>query len=204
MVVILALSSGSGRAVKLDLDLEAKGLIPPEDLMGEWLAIIEHKGYPQPVTLRIQHVEPGETAGKMTYASPRRCFLDLEYGGPHEGRHIFYIIRFSNCFEYRSTDFVAIAKAPEAERPGRPEESAAKAAPRPAEAAETAALNGFKTLGPGPQPDTAQEGEAKPPQAPEEEPDEAGARQARQKTERVVFSVNLGGEERESGILVRQ
>ena len=101
-------------AAQLQLGLAAENLVDPADLVGEWFAMVEEKTYPQPVHLRIAKVQPGKTAGKMTFSSPRKCVIDLEYGGPHEGRHIFYIVRFTNCFDYVNSDFVAISRAPEA------------------------------------------------------------------------------------------
>jgi hypothetical protein len=96
--------------VTIDLGYAAENLVPPEALLGEWHAVINRGGNPQPIVLSIMNVTPGKTAGKMIFASPRRCVIDLEYGGPDRGRHIFYIIRFTNCFEYARTDFIALAQ----------------------------------------------------------------------------------------------
>ncbi len=181
VLLLLAPSTTPGGAVKLDLGYEAENLVPPEDLIGEWMALIEVNSYPQPVTLRIHKVTPGKTAGKMIYASPRRCVIDLEYGGPHEGRHIFYIIRFTDCFEYESTDFVAIAKVLEE-------------APAPGQEAD---------------PESAEPNA----DAPAKESDEANAKAAPESDEaaetheragRILYAISLGGEERESAVLVRQ
>ncbi len=100
------------QSVRLDLGFVAENLVPAEALLGEWHAVIRRNGRPQPVTLSIKNVTPGETAGKMTFASPKRCFIDLEYGGPDQGRHIFYMIRFTNCFDYGRSDFIALAQVP--------------------------------------------------------------------------------------------
>ncbi len=100
------------QSVRLDLGFAAENLVPPEALLGEWQAVIRRNGRPQPVTLSIKQVTPGKTAGKMTFASPKRCFIDLEYGGPDRGRHIFCMIRFTNCFDYGRNDFIALAQVP--------------------------------------------------------------------------------------------
>ena len=105
-------SARAQQDIQLDLSYEAEKLVPPEALLGEWRAVISRNGKPQPVTLTIKDVTPGNTAGKMVFASPRRCYIDLEYGGPDQGRHIFYIIRFTNCFEYGRSDFVALSQVP--------------------------------------------------------------------------------------------
>jgi hypothetical protein len=91
-------------AVRIELGNLAENLVPPESLLGAWRGVINRDGKPQPVALSIKDVTPGRTAGKMTFASPRRCFIDLEYGGPDQGRHIFYMIRFTNCFDYGRDD----------------------------------------------------------------------------------------------------
>ncbi len=100
------------QTVRLDLGYAAENLLPPEALLGEWHAVINRDGHPQPIVLTIQNVTPGKTAGKMTFASPKRCVIDLEYGGPDRGRHIFYMIRFTNCFDYGRRDFVALSQVP--------------------------------------------------------------------------------------------
>ena len=76
------------QAARLELGHGAENLVPPEALLGEWHAVIKRNGKPQPVSLSIKNVTPGETSGKMTFASPKRCVIDLEYGGPDQGRHI--------------------------------------------------------------------------------------------------------------------
>lgn len=98
----------AGRSATVDLGLQAPNLIAPNQLIGEWLTIVRVSGRPQPVRLTIQRVEPGRTAGKLIYSSPRRCNVDLEYGGPDGDRHIFYMIPFTNCFEYKKSDYVAV------------------------------------------------------------------------------------------------
>ena len=98
----------AGESVSVDIGLQAPSLVAPGQLIGDWLTIVRTNGKPQPVRLTIHRVEPGKTAGKLTYSSPRRCTVDLEYGGPDRDRHIFYIIPFTNCFKYKKTDYVAI------------------------------------------------------------------------------------------------
>ncbi len=99
LVLCLAAASLPAAAVTLDLSAEDENLIPPAALIGEWVAVVEENNYPQPVILRIDRIGPGKRAGKATYSSPRRCVVDVEYGGTHEDQHIFYIIPFTNCFE---------------------------------------------------------------------------------------------------------
>ncbi len=107
-----ATSARAQQSVRIDLGFAAANLVPPEALLGEWHAAIHRNGQPQPVSLSIRRVTPGKTAGKMTFASPKRCFIDLEYGGPDQGRHIFYMIRFTNCFDYGRDDFIALSQVP--------------------------------------------------------------------------------------------
>ncbi len=163
--------------------------MPPEDLVGEWAAVVEIQAKPQPVTLRIDQVTPGKTAGKLTYSSPRRCFIDLEYGGPYEGRHIFYMIRFTNCFEYQSSDFVALSRDPDAETE---QEAAAAAAAKARKKKKQQDLLAKFDLGQADHAGAEPNGESP-----------AGAK-PRKKAERIVYTVSLGGEERESAIMVRQ
>lgn len=99
-------------AIQLDLGYGAEDMVPPEALLGDWLVVISRNGKPQPVSLTINEVTPGKTAGKMTFGSPRRCYIDLEYGGPDRGQHIFYMIRFTNCFDYGPSDFIALSQVP--------------------------------------------------------------------------------------------
>lgn len=181
VLILLTLLPAPGRAIELDLGFAGENLVPPQDLVGEWAAVVEIQDKPQPVTLRIDQVTPGKTAGKLSYSSPRRCFIDLEYGGPHEGRHIFYIIRFTDCFEYESTDFIAIAQVREE-------------APAP---------------GPDAEPESAEPNA----DAPAKESDEANAEAApdadeaaatHERAGRILYTISLGGEERESVVLVRQ
>ncbi|MFQ6017944.1 MAG: hypothetical protein ACE5KF_07085 [Kiloniellaceae bacterium] len=184
MLCLWASPTGA-EAVMLQLGLEAENLLDPQQLVGEWFAMVEEKTYPQPVYLRIGRVKPGKTAAKMTYASPRRCVVDLEYGGPHEGRHIFYIIRFTTCFEYGKSDFVAISQAPpEADGDATEERGeVAGGAGGPAEAGETR--------------DVAVGETASLPEGFDERMDDG-------KVDRILYAVNLGGIERESAIMTRQ
>lgn len=105
-------SAWAQQAIQLDLGFQAEDMVPPEALLGDWLVVISRNGKPQPVALTINDVTPGKTSGKMTFGSPRRCYIDLEYGGPDQGRHIFYMIRFTNCFDYDPSDFVALSQVP--------------------------------------------------------------------------------------------
>lgn len=189
VLILLALLPTPGRALVLDLSFAGENLVPPEDLVGEWAAVVEVQDNPQPVTLRIDAVIPGKTAGKLSYSSPRRCFIDLEYGGPHEGRHIFYMIRFTNCFEYQTSDFVALSRDPSEETD---REIAAAAAVEARKRKKQQDLLAKFDLG---QADHAGA------EANDESP--AGA-QPHKKAERIVYAVSLGGEERESAIMVRQ
>ena len=188
-LVLLALLPTPGRAIEIDISFAGENLVPPEDLVGEWAAVVEIQDKPQPVTLRIDRVTPGKTAGKLSYSSPRRCFIDLEYGGPHEGRHIFYMIRFTNCFEYRSSDFVALSRDPEAETD---REIAAAAAIEARKKKKQQDLLAKYDLG---QADHANA------EANDESPASAPPHK---KAERIVYAVSLGGKERESAIMVRQ
>jgi hypothetical protein len=107
-IVPAPVALSAGRSTSVDLGLQAPNLIAPNQLVGEWLTIVRVNGRPQPVRLVIQRIEPGKTAGKLIYSSPRRCNVDLEYGGPDGDRHIFYMIPFTNCFDYKKTDYVAV------------------------------------------------------------------------------------------------
>ncbi len=118
------------QTVRLDLGYEAENLVPPEALLGEWHAVTSRDGKPQPVSLSVKDVTPGKTAGKMTFASPKRCVIDLEYGGPDRGRHIFYMIRFTNCFDYGRGDFIALAPVPGDDVAARSADGAKEAAKR--------------------------------------------------------------------------
>lgn len=88
-----------------------RALIPPLMLVGDWLTVIKTDDRPQTVRLELYRIEPGKTAGKMIYASPKRCFVDLEYAGPDGDRHVFYIVPFTNCFQYQAADFVELRSA---------------------------------------------------------------------------------------------
>ena len=189
VLIHLTLLPTPGRALKLDLGFAGENLVPPEDLVGEWAAVVEIRAKPQPVTLRIDRVILGKTAGKLSYASPRRCFIDLEYGGPHEGRHIFYMIRFTNCFEYQSSDFVALSRDPDAETD---REIAAAAAAKAQKKKKQQDLLAKFDLGQADHAGAEANGESP-----------AGAK-PRKKAERIVYAVSLAGEERESAIMVRQ
>ena len=184
VVLLLALPPAPGRAVELDLGFAAENLVPPEDLIGEWSAVVEVKKHPQPVTLQIVEVTPGKTAGKMTFASPRRCFIDLEYGGPHEGRHIFYMIRFTNCFEYENSDFVAVSRIPS--------EIAARKA-----AKETAPMRDAKAKRQQDILDQYELGQGGPNGA-------QPAIEPRKKLEHILYAIGLDGEEHEAGVLARR
>ncbi len=110
-VLLGPVERASADSVRLNIGDAPRSLIPIKLLIGEWLTIVRTNGRPQPVRLHIHTVEPGKTAGKLIYASPRRCTVDLEYGGPDRGRHIFYIVPFTNCFQYRKTDHIALINA---------------------------------------------------------------------------------------------
>ena len=119
-VVLLGLfgtaEPAKAQAAQLDIGSTALNLIPERMLVGNWLSILRIDGRPQPVRLQIHTVEPGKTAGKLIYSSPKRCTVDLEYGGPDGDEHIFYIVPFTNCFRYGKADYVAFLTA--APRPG--------------------------------------------------------------------------------------
>ena len=189
VLILLTLLPTPGRALKLDLSFAGENLVPPEDLVGEWAAVVEIQTKPQPVTLRINVVTPGKTAGRLTYSSPRRCFIDLEYGGPHEGRHIFYMIRFTNCFEYQNSDFVALSRDPDAETDREAAATAAAEARKKKKQQDLLAKFSF--------------GEAERGGTELDDEDHAGA-PPHKKAERIVYTVSLGGEEHESAIMVRQ
>ncbi len=99
------------QAARLDIGAAPRNMIPPQLLIGDWLTIIRIDDRPQPVRLQIHTVEPGKTAGKLIYSSPKRCFVDLEYGGPDGDEHIFYIVPFTNCFRYGKADYIAFTAA---------------------------------------------------------------------------------------------
>ncbi len=189
VLILLTLLPTPGRALELDLGFAGENLVPPEDLVGEWAAVVEIQAKPQPVTLRINVVTPGKTAGRLTYSSPRRCFIDLEYGGPHEGRHIFYMIRFTNCFEYQNSDFVALSQDPGEETD---REAAAAAAVKARKKKKQQDLLAKFDLGQADRAGAEPDGESP-----------AGA-ETRKKAERILYTVSLGGAEHESAIMVRQ
>lgn len=179
------------QAARLDLGYVAENLVPPEALLGEWHAVISRDGSPQPVTLAIKDVTPGKTAGKMTFASPKRCVIDLEYGGPDQGRHIFYMIRFTSCFDYGRTDFIALSQVPGEDIAPLFEDGAAEESRR-ARAAEI--LSKF-TLG-----------QSEPTAAKDADPiDEVPAAAGPPKgLGRIVYAINLAGKVHDSAILKRQ
>ncbi len=112
LVLGLAMLAGAARAGSaVPGSGPPRALIPPIMLIGDWLTVIRTDGRPQPVRLSIHRIEPGKTAGKLIYASPKRCFVDLEYAGPDGDRHVFYIVPFTNCFRYESSDYVEIMSA---------------------------------------------------------------------------------------------
>ncbi len=179
------------QAARLDLGYGAENLVPPEALLGEWHAVIKRNGKPQPVSLSIKDVTPGKTAGKMTFASPKRCVIDLEYGGPDQGRHIFYMIRFTNCFDYGRTDFVALAQVPGEDIAALLSDGAEEKARR-ARAAEILNKFNFEQLWPraetNPDPIEKDSAAAPPPKG----------------LGRIVYAINLAGAVRDSAILNRQ
>ncbi len=186
--------------VTIDIGYAAENLVPPEALLGEWHAVINRDGNPQPIVLSIKNVTPGKTAGKMIFASPRRCVIDLEYGGPDRGRHIFYIIRFTNCFEYARTDFIALAQVPGDDIAALPADVAE------AKRRRTAEILSKYTLG---QP----EQENAPGNAPESATDavpigedsaDATPRGLARTLGRIVYAINLAGEVQDSAILNRR
>jgi hypothetical protein len=181
------------QTVRLDLGYAAENLVPPEALLGEWHAVISRDGKPQPVSLAIKDVTPGKTAGKMTFASPRRCVIDLEYGGPDQGRHIFYMIRFTNCFDYGRTDFVALAQVPGEDIAALHEDDTEEKSNRSVEI--------LKKFGLGqPEPEAAQEGTQESTGATDNDPAAAPPKGLG----RIVYAINLAGEVHDSAILKRQ
>jgi hypothetical protein len=177
------------QSVRIDLGYAAANLVPPEALLGEWHAVIHRNGRPQPVTLSIRRVTPGKTAGKMIFASPKRCFIDLEHGGSDQGRHIFYMIRFTNCFDYGRNDFVALAQVPGEDPAVLRADDAEQEPSRTAEI-----LRSFGLV-------TAEPGAAK-----DAEPIDAGPAAAAppKGLVRIVYAINLAGEIRDSAILKRR
>ncbi len=97
-------ASGAGAGA----EVSSGQLIPPSLLIGDWTNIVHVDNRPQPVRLQIRAMEPGKTAGKLIYSSPRRCVIDLQYGGAVQGRHIYYFVPFTNCFRYGEEDYFAI------------------------------------------------------------------------------------------------
>ncbi len=176
------------QSVRLDLGYAAENLVPPEALLGEWHAVISRNGHPQPVTLSIKEVTPGKTAGKMTFASPKRCFIDLEYGGPDRGRHIFYMIRFTNCFDYGRTDYIALAQVPGEDITALLADDTGEKSARAAEILRKFGL-----------------GQSDPEGDPGTGPiDEDPAAAPPKGLGRIVYAINLAGEVHDSAILKRQ
>jgi hypothetical protein len=103
---LLGLEPASGSTA----NVESSGgkFIPPALVIGDWTNIVHVDNRPQPVRLQIRTMEPGKTAGKLIYSNPRRCVIDLQYGGAIQGRHIFYFVPFTNCFRYGEDDYFAI------------------------------------------------------------------------------------------------
>ena len=178
------------QSVRLDLGYEAEDLVPPEALLGEWQAVTSLDGKPQPVSLSVKDVTPGKTAGKMIFASPMRCVIDLEYGGPDRGRHIFYMIRFTNCFDYGRGDFIALAPVPD-------EDAATLSAHGAKEAAKRRrAVEILKKF------DLGQSG---PKKARSAVPiDQAPAAKPPNGLARIVYVINLAGQVQDSAILNRK
>jgi hypothetical protein len=176
-------------AVRIELGGTAENLVPPESLLGAWHGVINRDGKPQPVFLSIKEVTPGRTAGKMTFASPRHCFIDLEYGGPDQGRHIFYMIRFTNCFDYGRDDFIALSQVPGEDLTTL---FADDTEVKPNKASEILKKFDLGQPEPEPAPGTGPTGEGPVAAAP---PTGLG---------RIVYAINLGGEVTDSAILKRK
>ena len=177
------------QSARLDLGYAAENLVPPEALLGEWQAVIRRDGHPQPVTLSIKDVTPGKTAGKMTFTAPRRCVIDLEYGGPDRGRHIFYMIRFTNCFDYGRSDFIALSQVPGEDIAALLADGAEEKRSRTAEILSKFGLGQSEPEGAqGTAPIDEDPTAAAPPQG----------------LGRIVYAINLGGEVRDSAILKRR
>ncbi len=178
------------QAARLDLGYAAENLVPSEALLGEWFAVLKRNGRPQPVSLSIKDVTPGKTAGKMTFASPKRCVIDLEYGGPDQGRHIFYMIRFTNCFDYGRNDFIALAQVPGEDIAGLRRDGAEEEARR----ARAAEILSKHTLG-----------QSEPEDAKAAEPtDEDPAAVPPKGLGRIVYAINLAGQVQDSAVLERR
>ena len=214
-------------AIQLDLGYGVEDMVPPEALLGDWLVVMSRNGKPQPVALTINDVTPGKTSGKMTFGSPRRCYIDLEYGGPDRGQHIFYMIRFTNCFDYGPSDFVALSQVPGDDIAVVIEDgtkikqanaeilakfdlgvSEAQAAEPVAETsgAETEAESGHSESGHA-ESGAAESGAAEPGQSdPAADPNHTAPAAAPPLVglKRVVFAINLAGVVKETAILERQ
>lgn len=102
----LGLEPASGASA--DVESSVGKLVPAALLIGDWTNIVHVDNRPQPVRLQIRAMEPGKTAGKLIYSAPRRCVIDLQYGGAVQGRHVFYFVPFTNCFRYSQDDYFAI------------------------------------------------------------------------------------------------
>jgi hypothetical protein len=99
------------------------------------------------------------------------------------------MIRFTNCFEYQNSDFVALSRDPDAETD---REAAATAAAKARKKKQQQDLLAKFSFG------EAERGGGEP-----DDEDHAGAR-PHKKAERIFYTVSLGGEEHESAIMVRQ
>ncbi len=174
-----AVAPAYAQAARLDIGAVSRNLIPPRMLIGDWLTIIRIDDRPQPVRLRIHTIEPGQTAGKLIYASPKRCTVDLEYGGPNGDEHIFYIVPFTNCFRYGKADYIALVAA-------EPVSGASSDLTRQAENYRKMSRNQEASAGTS----DASSGRKAPLEAP--------------KIEIMQYVVNLGGERVELGLLTRQ
>ncbi len=201
-----ATSARAQQSVRIDLGFAAANLVPPEALLGEWHAVISRDGHPQPVTLSIKQVTPGKTAGKMTFASPKRCFIDLEYGGPDQGRHIFYMIRFTNCFDYGRSDFIALAQVPGEDIAALLSEGAEEKSSKGAEI-----LKKFGLGQPEPEPEAAQDTAAQDTGTQDTGTDTGTAATEKDPVAeppkglgRIVYAINLAGKVHDSAILKRQ
>lgn len=182
-VILLGLLGASqaayAQAARLDLGKTPENLIPSRMLVGEWLTIVRTDERPQPLRLQIHTVEPGKTAGKLIYSSPKRCTIDLEYGGPDGDEHIFYMVPFTNCFRYGKADYVAFTAA-------EPASSASSDLTRQA--------GGYRLM-PRKQKASAGAGDADPPN-----------KKASKKTQirAMQYAIHIGGRRIELGFLTRQ
>ena len=125
----------------------------------------------------------------MSFASPRHCFIDLEYGGPDQGRHIFYLIRFTNCFDYGRTDFIALAQVPGEDIAALDADDTGEKSRRTAEILSKFDLGQSEPgVVPGTGPIEEDPAAAPPPKG----------------LGRIVYAINLSGKVRDTAILKRQ